>query len=456
MPVDHGGQLTARGAAAPAPPTAATAPAKAGTVPTQATTAKATTAKAGTARAAVAVGEAKALRARYDQATAALDPPLAIVDEGAFDRNAADLTRRAANRPIRVATKSLRCRFLIERALACPGYQGVMCYSLPEALWLHAMGTCDDLLVAYPTVDRQALRTLAADAQARQHITIMVDSTAQLDVVDRALGEDHPEIRVCLELDVSWRPLARKPLVHIGTWRSPVHEPRQAAELAALIARRPGFRLVGVMGYEGQIAGLGDAPPGHPVRAQLIRFIQARSAGELRARRAEAIRLIEAITSLEFVNGGGTGSLESTAADTSVTELTAGSGLVGPTLFDAYTRFTPAPALLFALPVVRRPGPAIATLFAGGYVASGTGTADRLPRPYLPTGLSLTGVEGAGEVQTPVRGAAAADLQPGDRVWLRHAKAGELAERFGEYHVVHDDGQVTTVPTYRGEGQCFG
>jgi len=318
------------------------------------------------------------------------------------------------------------------------------------------MGTCDDLLVAYPTVDRQALRALAADAQARQHITIMVDSTAQLDVVDRALGDDHPEIRVCLELDVSWRPLAGQPLVHIGTWRSPVHEPRQAAELAAVITRRSGFRLVGVMGYEGQIAGLGDAPPGHPVRAHLIRFIQARSVRELKARRAEAIRLVEAVTSLEFVNGGGTGSLESTTGDTSVTELTAGSGLVGPTLFDAYTRFTPAPALLFALPVVRRPGPAIATLFAGGYVASGTGTADRLPRPYLPAGLSLTGVEGAGEVQTPVRGAAAADLQPGDRVWLRHAKAGELAERFREYHIVHDDGQVTAVPTYRGEGQCFG
>jgi D-serine deaminase-like pyridoxal phosphate-dependent protein len=448
MPVDHGGQLTARGAAAPAQPTAAPATATAGTAKATAGTAKAT---AGTAKA-----TATALRVRYDQATAALDPPLAIVDEDAFDRNAADLTRRAANRPIRVATKSLRCRFLIERALARPGYQGVMCYSLPEALWLHAMGTCDDLLVAYPTVDRQALRALAADAQARQHITIMVDSTTQLDVVDRALGEDHPEIRVCLELDVSWRPLARKPLVHIGTWRSPVHEPRQAAELAAVITRRPGFRLVGVMGYEGQIAGLGDAPPGHPVRAQLIRFIQARSVRELNQRRAEAIRLIEATTSLEFVNGGGTGSLESTAADTSVTELTAGSGLVGPTLFDAYTRFTPDPALLFALPVVRRPGPAIATLFAGGYVASGTGTPDRLPRPYLPAGLSLTGVEGAGEVQTPVRGSPTADLQPGDRVWLRHAKAGELAERFGEYHVIHDDGQVTTVPTYRGEGQCFG
>ncbi len=400
-------------------------------------------------------------RARYDRVTADLDPPLAIVDLGAFDRNAADMTRRAAlagngGRPIRVATKSLRCRYLIERALATPGYRGVMCYSLPEALWLHAAGTSDDLLVAYPTVDRRALRALAADDQARQRITIMIDSEAHLDVVDRALGAGHPEVRVCLELDVSWRPLARKPAVHIGTRRSPLFTPAQAADFAATVTRRPGFRLVGVMGYEGQIAGLGDAPPGHPLRAQLIRLIQGRSMPEIIRRRTETIRLIQARTSLEFVNGGGTGSLESTARDTSVTELTAGSGLVGPTLFDAYRRFTPEPAVLFALPVVRRPGPGIATLFSGGYVASGPGTPDRLPRPHLPAGLSLIGVEGAGEVQTPVRGAAAGALRPGDRVWLRHAKAGELAERFREYYVIGDGGQVTTVPTYRGEGHCFG
>ena len=162
--------------------------------------------------------------------------------------------------------------------------------------------------------------------------------------------------------------------------------------------------------------GPGRRPAGHPVRARLIRGIQDRSAVELRQRRTAAVRLIQALVSLEFVNGGGTGSLESTALDESVTELTAGSGLVGPTLFDAYRRFSPDPALLFALPVVRRPGPGIATLFSGGYVASGTGTADRLPRPYLPAGLTLTGVEGAGEVQTPVRGAAADRLRPGDRV----------------------------------------
>ncbi len=404
---------------------------------------------------AAGASRAEALRERYDRATADLDPPLALVDLDAFDRNAADLTRRAAGRPIRVATKSLRCRYLIERALARPGYRGLMCYSLPEALWLHAAGTGDDLLVAYPTVDRTALRALAAGERARRQITIMVDSAEQLDVVDRALGDGHPEIRVCLELDVSWRPLAGRPLVHIGTRRSPLFTPRQAAGFAEAIIRRPGFRLVGVMGYEGQIAGLGDAPPGHPVRSRLIRVIQGRSAAELSQRRAEAVRLIEGLTSMEFVNGGGTGSLESTAVDASVTELTAGSGLVGPTLFDAYRRFRPQPALVFALPVVRRPGPGIATLFAGGYVASGTGTRDRLPRPYLPAGLALTGVEGAGEVQTPVRGAAADRLRPGDRVWLRHAKAGELAERFTQYHVL-EGGHVTAVPTYRGEGQCFG
>ena len=179
-------------------------------------------------------------RARYDRATADLDPPLALVDEGAFDRNAADLARRAAlpgtgGHPIRVATKSLRCRYLIERALATPGYRGVMCYTLAEALWLHAAGTCDDLLVAYPTVDRGALRALAGDEQARPHVTIMADSEAHLDVVDRALGAGHPEIKVCLDLDVSWRPLARRPAVHIGTRRSPLHTPAWAT-------RRPATR----------------------------------------------------------------------------------------------------------------------------------------------------------------------------------------------------------------------
>lgn len=389
---------------------------------------------------------------RYNRVTADLDPPFGLVDLAAFDANAADLVRRAGDKPIRVASKSLRCRALIERVLSRPGFRGLMCYTLREALWLHENGISDDLLIGYPTADRGALRDLAAHPEAREHITIMADSVEHLDFVDAVLGAGHEEIKVCVDLDVSWEPVRR---VHIGTWRSPLHSPEDVAAFAEQVVKRPGFRLAGLMGYEGQIAGLGDNPASK-LRGVALRVIQRRSAEELWRRRTAAVRRITDLSPLEFVNGGGTGSLESTTADPSVTELAAGSGLVGPLLFDAYRRFRPRPALLYALPVVRRPGPGIATLFSGGYIASGTGTKDRLPRPFLPTGLSLTGTEGAGEVQTPVRGAAADGLHIGDRVWMRHAKAGELAERVTEYHLVDPDDSVTTVPTYRGENQCFG
>jgi len=396
-------------------------------------------------------------KSQLERATAHLDPPFAVVDLVAFDANAHDLVRRANGVPIRVVSKSLRCRHLIERTLARPGYRGVMSYSLAEAFWLHASGTSEDLLVAYPTADRASLRALAADDATRQHITLTVDSTGHLDFIDATLGAGHPPVRVCLELDMSWRPLPYGPVVQVGTWRSPLRSPAEAVLFAETILERPGFALVGLLGYEGQIAGLGDAPPGHPVRARVVQAMQARSAAELRERRAEAVRRVSALTDLEFVNGGGTGSLESTAADTSVTELAAGSGLVGPTLFDAYRKFRPRPALQYALPVVRRPGPGIATLFSGGYIASGTSTPDRLPQPFRPAGLRLTRVEGAGEVQTPVLGAAADGLGVGDRVWMRHAKGGELAERLTEYHLVDPaDATAQPVPTYRGEGQCSG
>ncbi|MBP2339992.1 D-serine deaminase-like pyridoxal phosphate-dependent protein [Saccharothrix coeruleofusca] len=392
-------------------------------------------------------------RTRFDAATKGLEPPFAVVDLDAFDRNAAALVRRAGGKPIRVASKSVRVRALLERVLARPGFRGLMCYSLPEALWLSGHDLSDDLLVAYPTVDHTALRLLARDERARGRITLVVDSPEHLDLVDAALGPAHPDIRVCLELDVSWRPL---PGLHVGPRRSPVHTARDARSLAALVAARRGFRLVAVMAYEGQIAGLGDAPPGRPLRGAVLRWAQRRSAAELAERRAAAVAAVREVAELEFVNGGGTGSLESTGADPSVTELAAGSGLVGPTLFDGYRGFRPEPAALFALPVVRRPARRVATLFAGGYVASGTATADRQPSPHLPRGLKLLALEGAGEVQTPVAGRAADELRLGDRVWLRHAKAGELAERFDHYHLVRGDLLEGTAPTYRGEGRNFG
>jgi D-serine deaminase-like pyridoxal phosphate-dependent protein len=209
------------------------------------------------------------------------------------------------------------------------------------------------------------------------------------------------------------------------------------------------------MCYEAQIAGLGDAPPGQPLRGATIRAVQRRSAVELRARRAAAVAAVRELTELEFVNGGGTGSIARTAADPAITELTAGSGLFGPVLFDGYRAWTPRPAALFALPVVRRPAPEVATLHGGGWVASGPPGPDRLPVPVLPPGLRLTGTEGAGEVQTPVRGPGARELAIGDRVWLRHAKAGELSEHVNELYVVDGADVVAVRPTYRGEGKAF-
>ncbi|MEU5851586.1 amino acid deaminase/aldolase [Saccharopolyspora shandongensis] len=390
---------------------------------------------------------------RFDEITSELDPPFAVVDLDAFDHNAADLVRRAAGRPIRVATKSVRCRELLHRVLQVPGYAGLMCYSLAEAIWLHREGLSDDILVAYPTVDRSALRDLAADPAAAASISLMVDSVDHLDLIDATLGPDRPAIRLCLEVDASWRPLFG---LHVGTRRSPVHTAAQTRRIAESVSRRKGFRLVGLMAYEGQIAGLGDAPHGQPLKAAALRWMQRRSAAELAERRAAVVRAVQALTPLEFVNGGGTGSLEGTAAERAVTEVAAGSGLIGPTLFDGYRSFRPRPAVFYALPVVHRPTARIATLFGGGYIASGPVGADRMPVPHSPGGLRLLATEGAGEVQTPVAGAAAGRLRLGDRVWFRHAKAGEPAERFAHYHLVAADRLTATVPTYRGEGRSFG
>ncbi|HXE46486.1 MAG TPA: amino acid deaminase/aldolase [Conexibacter sp.] len=406
--------------------------------------------------------------ARLERATAELDPPFAVVDLDAFWTNARDMHRRAGGKPIRLASKSIRCRHLLRLALGFDeGVRGTLAYALPEALWLADHGF-RDLVVAYPSVDRAALRALAA-REDDAGIAVMVDDVAQLEPIEAAVREarrggsfagrsgagavvDRP-IRVCIDADASWRPLGGR--VHIGVKRSPLHTPEQAAALAREIVARTALRLVGLMAYEAQIAGLGDRPPGRPLLGLALRAVQRASARELAERRAAIVAAVETVAPLEFVNGGGTGSIESTAAEPAVTEVAAGSGLYGPTLFDAYSRFRPLPAALFALPVVRRPGRGVVTALGGGYLASGPGDRARLPRPVLPAGLRLDGREGAGEVQTPLLGAAADGLRVGDRVWLRHAKAGELCERFDALHLVEGDRVVATVPTYRGEGQCF-
>jgi D-serine deaminase-like pyridoxal phosphate-dependent protein len=392
------------------------------------------------------------LNKRLDRATGHLETPVAAVDLGAFDDNASALVARANGKPLRVASKSVRCRALLERVLARPGWHGVMAYTLREAIWLARAGVTDDVLVAYPTVDHTAIRELTGDAKLAAAISIMVDHPAHLDVVDQVTPPgDRPVVRLCLDLDSSWRPGGS---LHVGVRRSPVHSAAQASALARRLVERPGFRLVGMMSYEAQIAGVGDDPPRQTLRARAIRLMQSRSFPEIVRRRAEAVAAVREHADLEFVNGGGTGSVAATASDPAVTEVTAGSGLYGPTLFDAYTAWQPTPAAFFALSVVRRPAPRIATVLGGGWIASGPAEASRQPTPYLPEGLRFKPDEGAGEVQTPLLGEAADSLRPGDRVWFRHAKAGELCEHVNDLQLV--DGETATpAPTYRGEGHAF-
>ncbi|MFI8785840.1 amino acid deaminase/aldolase [Streptomyces sp. NPDC055105] len=392
-------------------------------------------------------------RARYDRATASLDAPVAIVDLDAFDANADDLVRRAGGKPIRVASKSVRCRALLERVLARDGFAGIMSFTLAESLWLARSGF-EDVLLAYPSADRAAFAELAHDPKLAAAVTVMVDDPAQLRLMDDARDGGREEIRVCLELDTSWQVLGGR--VRVGARRSPLRSPAQVADMARSVARRPGFRLVGLMAYEGHVAGVGDAVAGRPVRSRAIRLMQAAARKELAARRAEVVRAVRTVApDLEFVNGGGTGSVQHTAAERAVTEIAAGSGLYVPRLFDNYTSFTGRPAALFAQPVVRRPGVGVVTVLGGGYPASGAPGADRLPVPYLPEGLRYDPQEGPGEVQTPLLGAPADDLLIGDKVWFRHAKAGELCERFDVLRLVEGDTVTATVPTYRGEGYTF-
>ena len=377
--------------------------------------------------------------------------PIAVVDVDAFDANAADLVRRAAGKPIRVASKSLRVPALIERALARDGFAGVLAYTLAEALWLHETGVSDDIVVAYPSVDAAALQRLTASPSAAAAITLMVDDTAHLDAVDATRASRAVPIRVALDVDAGLRLGGQ----HIGPKRSPLFDTADVVALAQRVVERDGFRLVGVMTYEGQVAGVQDDVPDQRTKSLLVRRLKQASMAQLAVRRREISEALAGLVDLEFWNGGGSGSVEATAADSAVSEIAAGSGLLVPGIFDHYASFEPRPAAFFGLRVSRKPLPTLATVHGVGLIASGATGADRSPVPWAPPGLHLTGLEGAGEVQTPLTGHPATLLAIGDLVWFRHAKSGELFEHVRDVHLVRGETVTDVVPSYRGCDRAF-
>jgi D-serine deaminase-like pyridoxal phosphate-dependent protein len=390
--------------------------------------------------------------AYYKAAFAGRALPFAYVDLDLLDRNIRAVLARAAGKRVRVASKSVRSVALLRRILAAaPDLQGLMCFTAREAAYLASQGF-DDLLIGYPAWHPDDLAAVAHATAAGAHITLMVDSlahVAQVEDTARRLGVRLP---LCLEVDTS----LALPGLHFGAWRSPLRTAEDARPILERIAGSPHVWLDGIMGYEAQIAGVGDNYPGQLLKNALVRRLKRWSARQIALRRAAVVACAQAVGApLRFVNGGGTGSIATTRREAAVTEITVGSAFYSPALFDNYRDFRYLPAAGFAIEIVRQPAPAIYTCLGGGYIASGAAGRDRLPQPYLPAGARLDPLEGAGEVQTPVHYAGPERLDLGDPIFLRHGKAGELCERFTHLLLVRGGRVVDEVATYRGDGQCF-
>lgn len=398
----------------------------------------------------------------YEQARDALAGeklPCAFVDLDAFDRNVERhlAILRPRKTPLRVATKSIRVPALIRRVLQQEGTRGLMCFDVDEAVMLAKEGF-DDLLVAYPTLQKKKLDALAELTRDGRNVSLAIDSEDAARAMDRAGTEHGVKLRAVLCLDMALEKIGGR--VHLGVRRSPLRTPEQTLGLARIVREMRGVTVHGLLAYEAQVAGMGDDNPFDARANRVKRWIRTASARDVKARRVAIKEAFEREGfTLALVNGGGTGSLDSTTPESGVTEVAAGSGFFKPHLFDYYR--APymrelEPAAFFAVEVVRRPSPSIVTCGGGGYVASGSASADKAPLPWLPSGLRLLPMEMAGEVQTPLDASASSSaLGLGDLVVFRHAKAGELMERFREVVLLQNAKIADRVPTYRGLGACF-
>ncbi|MBL4586808.1 MAG: alanine racemase [Flavobacteriales bacterium] len=326
--------------------------------------------------------------------------PLAYVDLDLLDANIKAIIPKAQGKKIRVATKSIRVPAIIKRILDSSAvYQGLMCYSPREAIFLSQQGF-DDLLMGYPIWNRADVEPIAAELKKGKTIVLMVDRKEHIEHLNSIAKEMDVTIPVCLDLDMS----SDFPGIHFGVWRSSIFGKKEAMELATTIKRATNIKLDGVMGYEAQIAGLGDNEPGKAAMNSIIRFLKGRSVKEIAKRRKDVVNgLTEMGFDLRFVNGGGTGSMDTTCSEECVTEVTVGSGFFSPTLFDNYKDFKFLPAAGYAIEIVRSPKKNLYTCLGGGFIASGEIGKLKEPKIFLPEGAKLTAQEGTGEVQTPVQ-----------------------------------------------------
>lgn len=394
---------------------------------------------------------------RYRSALRYESLPVAFVDLDAVDENIDTLLApvRRTGKTLRVATKSIRCveliRYIVKRGGSA--VRGLMAYAPEEARFLVENGFTD-ILVAYPTASPKDAQTIARLNRNGARVSIAVDTSQHLEILDAAAHEIATTVPIIVDVDVSMRPLSGK--LHVGVRRSPLYGAAVVADFIESIAQFQHLSFAGLLGYEAHIAGVGDHAPLGPLGGSAKRAIKRMAGDNVATLRQSILHELERRQiHVPLFNGGGTGSVAFSVADPSLTEVTAGSGFLDSHLFDHYDGLSFVPAAFFALQVTRKPGPGFVTCHSGGFIASGQAGADRLPLPYLPPGLSLLSLEGAGEVQTPLSVPEGVDLPLGQPVIFRHAKAGELGAHFPEYLFIRKDRIESRAPTYRGAGQWF-
>lgn len=392
--------------------------------------------------------------ARYKQYKNALQGqrlPAAWLDLDLLDRNCAAISQRAGGRAVRVVSKSIRSRAVLNYLLGRqPNFKGVMCYHPAEAAWLASEGM-DDLLVAYPSVCTSSITAVCQQVALGKTIYLMIDCAEQARIINEVALRHQVVVPLCLDVDMS----VDFPGLYFGVYRSPIRSADDARSVYRNISSLANVSLQAVMGYDAQVAGVADNVPGKWVENAVLRKLKTRAIPVLTERRQAVVAALRDMgAKLTVINGGGTGSIESTLQDSCVTEVAVGSGFYSPHLFDHYELFHHEPAAGFATPIVRQPRKGMYTSYSGGYVASGSVGPVKAPFPHLPAGIQLIKNEGCGEVQTPFKLKKPA-MQLGDPVFWRHSKAGELCERFDMLLALRGERVVEQFATYRGEGKNF-
>lgn len=381
-----------------------------------------------------------------------IQKPCAFLHVEALEQNIDSILQMSGKHPIRIASKSIRSSEVLKMIMQySKRFQGLMCFTAEEAIYLHEQGF-DDLLIAYPTWDKKNLHHISKLVNEGAIITVMIDSKAHIEHLHSIAKKSGGSFLVAIDVDLSSKIMG----LHFGVYRSPLPSVESVMEIVRKVQESPTLRLDGMMGYEAQIAGVVDKAPRKKLKNQAVRFLKKQSIKEISHKRRELMKALQKEgVSLRFVNGGGTGSLGSTVTDDHITEVTVGSGFYNSHLFDKYESLNLKPALFFATEIIRQPAKNIYTCAGGGYIASGAPDEDKWPEIYLPEGASLSKNEGAGEVQTPILYDGPITLTYGDPIIFRHSKAGELCERFNALYLIKDKKVISEKLTYRGEGKCF-